>query len=73
VFNPNRGVDPEDVRVLDREIAGKRASLESLLLSGAPELVRICNEIMIARQAIAKELESNTRSLYQAQANARAA
>src|SRR5581483_2301808 len=73
VFNPNCGVDPEDVRVLDREIAAKRSVLESLLYKGAPELVRISNEILTARHALAKELENAARVLYQAEANAHAA
>jgi DNA-binding helix-hairpin-helix protein with protein kinase domain len=73
VFNANRGVDPEDVRALDKEIAGKRVSLESSLLKGAPDLMRVGNEIMVARQALAKELENAARELYQAEADARAA
>ncbi len=73
VFNPNRGVDPEDVRTLDREIAGKRTSLESSLLGGAPELVRINTQIIMARQSLAKDLENASRELLQAEANARAA
>ncbi len=73
VFNANRGVDPEHVRALDREISGKRAALESSLLKGGPELAHISSQIAAARQLLAKELETATCGLFQAEANVRAA
>jgi DNA-binding helix-hairpin-helix protein with protein kinase domain len=73
VFSPNRGVDAEDVRALDREIASKRTTLEASLLRGAPDLARIGLQIAAVRQALARELESASRELFQAEANARAA
>jgi DNA-binding helix-hairpin-helix protein with protein kinase domain len=72
VFNPSRGIDQEDIRVLDREIADRRAALESSLLGGVAELMRIKNQIATARKLLAMELETGTRELMQAQANERA-
>jgi DNA-binding helix-hairpin-helix protein with protein kinase domain len=73
VFNPKRGIDPEDVRTLDREIAAKKTSIESSLLRGSSELATISSQTITARQSIAKELENAARELFQAEANARVA
>jgi DNA-binding helix-hairpin-helix protein with protein kinase domain len=73
VFNPNRGIDPEDLRALDKEIVGKRVALESSLLKGASDLTALANQIMAARLALTKDLENAARELCQAEANTRAA
>ena len=72
VFKPKRGIDPEDVRTLDREMAATKTSLESWLLRGPSDLARIRIQTTATRQSLAKELENATRELLQAEANARA-
>ena len=72
VFNPKRGIDPEDVRTLDREMAATKVSLESSLLRGPSALARIRIQTSATRQSFAKELENATRERLQGEANARA-
>jgi DNA-binding helix-hairpin-helix protein with protein kinase domain len=72
VFKPKKGIDPEDVQKLDREMAATKTSLESSLLQGPSELARISIQITAIRQPLAKELENATLELLQAEANARA-
>lgn len=73
VFNSSRGIHPDDLRAVDKEISDKRAALEAALLAGAAELARTSAQIMSARQLLWREMENATRQEFEARANARAA
>lgn len=41
VFDPNKGVDPDDIRSIEQEIIARRIQLETRLISGVSELRQI--------------------------------
>lgn len=71
-FDPLKGVDPQDIAALDRELASKRADLERDLLNGPADLKRLAQEIFVARSALEPQIASALRIVTQAEADLRA-
>ena len=72
-FNPGRGVDPADIQQVDRDLAKRRAELESLLTNGPVELHNLRQRIIAARGRLQAQLEKALQEVAQAQADESAA
>lgn len=69
VFDPNRGVDPADIRSIERDIAVKGAQLEQELLNGAAQLQRVAQEIKRRREALLQTAARFSQTIAQAKAD----
>jgi DNA-binding helix-hairpin-helix protein with protein kinase domain len=72
-FNPGRGIDPADIKRVDREMAKRRAEIELLLSKGPGELKELRRRIIAARGRLQDQLEKAYLDVAQAQADERAA
>lgn len=72
-FDPTKGVDPQDVASLDREIADIKQKLERSILSGAQALTQINDHILAQRSTLRPLIEDAAKALAQAKADLRAA
>ena len=68
-FDPSKGVDPNDIVALDRELADTQRKLGQGLATGAAELVQIRNQIIAQRNALQPQMEQVQADALQAQAN----
>jgi DNA-binding helix-hairpin-helix protein with protein kinase domain len=71
-FDPSKGVDPQEIAALDREIAVKRAALERDILNGPADLKRLAHEISIVRSALEPQITNALRLVMQAEADLKA-
>ena len=71
-FDPGKGVDPQDIAALDREMAGYRNKLEQSLANGLPALNQIRNHILAQRTELKPQLDEAARALAQARADLKA-
>lgn len=71
-FDPGKGVDPQDIAALDREMADLRSKLEQSLANGLPALNQIRNHILAQRAALKPQLDEAARALAQARADLKA-
>ncbi len=72
VFNPYEDVDPSNVRVLDQELAQKRASLVQSLSTGSQQLRQVLLPWQVERSSLVSNLGTWARDLAQAEANIKA-
>jgi DNA-binding helix-hairpin-helix protein with protein kinase domain len=72
VFDPRKGVDPNDAAAVERRIATRRTEIERTLRSGAVDLKKIGQQIMVHRQFFLQQLEIASQDVAQAQADLRA-
>ena len=70
VFDPSRGVDPEARAALERAIQKRRADLVQKLLDGPARLRSAAQQIGVARETLAKEIEPLLREIEQARSAA---
>ncbi|HPG03007.1 MAG: protein kinase domain-containing protein [Hyphomicrobiales bacterium] len=68
-FDPSKGVDPQDIAALDRELAGVKGKLEQNLAAGAQRLTEIRNRTLARRAALQPQLEEAARTRAQATAD----
>ena len=72
-YNPSKGVDPQDIAALDRDIANTKRTLESSLTNGPQTLSQIRNHILVQRQILKPQLDEAAKALAQARADLKAA
>jgi hypothetical protein len=66
VFDPSKGIDPADLRMLTQKFRQRMAPLEGALLAGVETLSHMRAEIMRQRHTLQTELEAAARALAQA-------
>ena len=69
VFDPKRGVDPQDKRMVETEIQTRRADLEQQLRSGATALRQISDQAHSAQTSLRQSADTALRNLAQAEAD----
>jgi DNA-binding helix-hairpin-helix protein with protein kinase domain len=69
VFNPSKGIDPEDIALLNQKYRQKKATIEGTLLAGPEELNHIKARARHLRMVLFPEVEAAARSLAQARAD----
>jgi DNA-binding helix-hairpin-helix protein with protein kinase domain len=72
VFNPSRGIEPEDVAELDRQLEEGRRQIERDLLAGEAELRRLSAQIAIRARNLRPQLQAAAQRVAQAEANSKA-
>lgn len=68
-FDPTKGVDPQDIAALDREMADTKRKLEQNLANGPQTLTQIRNHILAQRTTLAPQVDLAARVLAQAKAD----
>jgi DNA-binding helix-hairpin-helix protein with protein kinase domain len=68
-FDPSRGIDPADMQGVDRDIAKRRAEIETLLSKGPAELNDLRRQIIAGRGRLQDDLEQAMMDVAQAQAD----
>lgn len=71
-FDPSKGVDPQDIAALDREMADLKQKLEQSLANGSPALNQIRDHILAQRATLKPQLDEAARALAQARADLKA-
>lgn len=72
-FDPRKGIDPQEIAALDRDIESTKRKLQTNLMNGPQALEQIRTHILAQRQILKPQLDSAAKALAQAQADARAA
>jgi DNA-binding helix-hairpin-helix protein with protein kinase domain len=72
-FDPSKGVDPQKVVAIDRDIAIQKRKIEQDLIAGSTELVQIKRQTEQQGTRLRLEVESTLAALMQARANQRVA
>src|SRR5262249_52973271 len=72
-FDPTKGVDPQKIVAIDRDIATQKRKIEQTLIAGSNELAQIKRQIDQQDLRLRGEVESTLAVLMQARANERAA
>jgi DNA-binding helix-hairpin-helix protein with protein kinase domain/Tfp pilus assembly protein PilF len=70
VFNPAIGVDPADRNAVEKEIVGKRVTIERELQGSSSQLRQIAHQTVTARTTMSSILESTLTDLAQAEMDA---
>ena len=65
-FDPSKGVNPTDLAALQQRYKAKKSAIESQLLAGHEELLKIKNGILIKRKRLYAEMEKIALQLEQA-------
>jgi DNA-binding helix-hairpin-helix protein with protein kinase domain len=68
-FDSTKGVDPQDIAALNREMADTKRNLEQNLASGPQALTQIRNDILAQRTTLAPQIDQAARVLAQAKAD----
>jgi DNA-binding helix-hairpin-helix protein with protein kinase domain len=71
-FNPNEPVDRRDIEALNRELEAKRQQLQTVLSRGPAELMRLSQEIIVARTRLMPMLEKAWETLKVSEAQRQA-
>lgn len=71
-FDPTKGVDPQDIAALDREIADTKRKLEQNLANGPQTLTQIRNHILAQRTTLRPLVDAAAKALAQAKADLKA-
>lgn len=69
VFDPRRGVDPQDKRTVETEIQNRRAKLEQELCSGGTILRQLSAQVHSTHTSLRKSADTAVRNLAQAEAD----
>jgi tetratricopeptide (TPR) repeat protein len=69
VFDPTRGVDPQDKRTVETEIQNRRAKLEQELRSGFTVLRQLSTQVDSAHTSLRKSADLAVKNLAQAEAD----
>ena len=69
VFDPRRGVDPQDKRTVETEIQNRRAKLEQELRSGFTVLRQLSTQVDSAHTSLRKSADLAVKNLAQAEAD----
>jgi DNA-binding helix-hairpin-helix protein with protein kinase domain len=72
-FDPSKGVDPQKVIAIDRDIASQKRKIEQALVAGSTDLSQLKRQTEQQGTRLRFEVESTLLSLMQARANERAA
>ena len=72
-FDPSKGVDPQKIVAVDRDIATQKRKIEQALVAGSNELAHIKRHTEQQGLRLLREIESSLAALAQARANDRAA
>ena len=72
-FDPSKGVDPQKIMGVDRDITNQKRKIEQDLIAGTTELVQIKRQTEQQGTRLRLEVESALGFLMQARANERAA
>ena len=72
VFNPNEALDPADIRVLDQQIAQKRAALIQAFSSGPVILRQVLHPWQVGRSSAIANVNFWSKALAQAEVNKKA-
>jgi DNA-binding helix-hairpin-helix protein with protein kinase domain len=72
VFDPNAGIDPTDLRMLEQELAQKRSALIQSLTSGSQQLRQVLLPWQIERSKLVTSLETLARRFAQAEVDMKA-
>ncbi|TAN52572.1 MAG: hypothetical protein EPN26_07825 [Rhodospirillales bacterium] len=71
-FDPTKGVDPQDIAALDREIADTKRKLEQNLANGPQTLTQIRNHTLAQRAMLKPLIDEVEKALAQAKADLKA-
>jgi len=71
-FDPNKGTDPEDIRVIEKEVAERKLQIEHALTSGLRRLQETAQQVRLMRSSAKGQLDSAVREMLQAEADFRA-
>jgi hypothetical protein len=72
-FDPSKGVDPQKIMGVDRDIATQKRKVEQALIAGSIELLQLKRQTEQQGTRLRLEVESALAALMQARANERAA
>jgi hypothetical protein len=72
-FDPSKGVDPQKIVAVDRDIATQKRKIEQALIAGSTELLQLKRRTEQQGTRLRLEVESTLAVLMQARANERAA
>jgi DNA-binding helix-hairpin-helix protein with protein kinase domain len=72
-FDPSKGVDPQKVIAIDRDIASQKSKIEQALITGSTELAQIKRQTEQQGRRLQVEVKCALSGLAQARANERAA
>jgi DNA-binding helix-hairpin-helix protein with protein kinase domain len=72
-FDPSKGIDPQKVVAIDRDIATQKRKIEQDLMPGSNELAQIKRQVEQQVRRFLGEVESTLAALAQTRANQRAA
>jgi DNA-binding helix-hairpin-helix protein with protein kinase domain len=72
-FDPAKGVDPQKIVAVDRDIAAQKRKIEQALIAGSTELLQLKRQIEPLGTRLRLDIESALGLLMQARANRRAA
>jgi DNA-binding helix-hairpin-helix protein with protein kinase domain len=67
IFNPSKGVNPADLTALQQRYKARKSALESMLLAGHEELIKIKDEISTKRKSLYAEMEKIALQVEQAE------
>jgi DNA-binding helix-hairpin-helix protein with protein kinase domain len=56
-FDPSKGINPQDIAALDRDIADMKRKLEASLSNGPQALTQIISHILMQRQILKPQLD----------------
>lgn len=66
-YDPSKGVDPQDIATLDREMVDIQQELERHLIAAPAELTQIANQVTEQRNALEKLVNDAFRAMVQAE------
>jgi len=72
-FDPRKGIDPQEIAALDRDIDNTKRKLQNNLMNGPQALEQIRAHILAQRQVMKPQLDAAAKALAQARANVKAA
>ena len=68
-FNPNKGIEPADIRALDKELSQRRAALLQFLSTGSQQLKQALLPWQVERSSLVSNLGEWAKRLAQAEVN----
>ena len=72
-FDPTKGIDPQKIMVIDRDIATQKRKIEQALIAGSSELAQIKHQTEQQGRRLRPEVENTLDVLMQARSNQLAA